>query len=205
MHRCATPAPYVIVIHSGGFNFDKDIICPRYGIRDFLVLEDVIASVFLKNDTFKKLSSRGRLTEQHLDEGLKEVRRALLEADVHFSVVREFLENVRSRSLNTEVLQSLSPTQQIIKIVNEELTQILGGDTKSLTAGSRETGNPNVIMIIGLQGAGKTTTAAKLALHLKKQNMNTMLVAVDLQRPAAIEQLVTLGNQIETPVYEEGV
>lgn len=157
------------------------------------------------NDTFKKLSGRGRLTEQHLDEGLKEVRRALLEADVHFSVVREFLENVRSRSLNTEVLQSLSPTQQIIKIVNEELTQILGGDTKSLTAGSRETGNPNVIMIIGLQGAGKTTTAAKLALHLKKQNMNTMLVAVDLQRPAAIEQLVTLGNQIETPVYEEGV
>ena len=157
------------------------------------------------NDTFKKLSGRGRLTEQHLDEGLKEVRRALLEADVHFSVVRDFLENVRSRSLNTEVLQSLSPTQQIIKIVDEELTQILGGDTKALAVASTQANHTNVIMIIGLQGAGKTTTAAKLALHLKKQNLQTMLAAVDLQRPAAIEQLVTLGNEIQIPVYKEGV
>ncbi|MQG20679.1 MAG: signal recognition particle protein [SAR202 cluster bacterium] len=157
------------------------------------------------NATFKKLSGRGRLTEQHLDEGLKEVRRALLEADVHFSVVRDFLENVRSRSLNTEVLQSLSPTQQIIKIVDEELTQILGGDTKALAVASTQANHTNVIMIIGLQGAGKTTTAAKLALHLKKQNLQTMLAAVDLQRPAAIEQLVTLGNEIQIPVYKEGV
>ena len=150
---------------------------------------------------FRKLSNQGRLTEEHIDEALKEVRRALLAADVHFSVVRDFQESVRERAIDSEVLQSLTPAQQIIKIVNEELTTILGGTEKPLASQGR---SPDVILMVGLQGSGKTTTAAKLAAQLKKQGRTAMIAAADLQRPAAVQQLTTLGKQLDIPVYEEG-
>lgn len=160
----------------------------------FQVLSERLGSVF------KRLGSKGRLTERDVDEALREVRLALLEADVNFRVVKEFIATLRERSLGNEVLESLTPAQQVIKVVNEELTSILGGAPSHLAAASRP---PTIVMLVGLQGSGKTTTAAKLALHLKGSGQRPLLVAADLRRPAAIEQLVTLGNELEIPVYRE--
>ena len=149
---------------------------------------------------FRGLSSKGRLEEKDIDDALRQVRLALLEADVNFRVVKDFNARVRERSLGAEVLESLNPAQQIIKIVNDELIAILGGGQSRLTPSAQP---PSVAMLVGLQGCGKTTTAAKLALHLKHSGQRPLLVAADNRRPAAIEQLATLGRQIDIPVYSE--
>ncbi len=149
---------------------------------------------------FQRLQSRGRLTEKDLDDALGQVRRALLEADVNFRVARDFVARVKERSQGTEVLQSLSPGQQVVKIVHEELTEILsGGDHRLLPASQL----PTVLLLAGLQGSGKTTTAAKLALQLRRQGHTCLLIAADLRRPAAISQLETLGRQLDVQVYSE--
>jgi len=158
----------------------------------FEVLSERLESVF------KRLGSKGRLTEKDVDDALREVRLALLEADVNFKVVKDFIARLRERSLGSEVLESLTPSQQVIKVVNEELTVILGGAPSHLVQAPRP---PTVMMLVGLQGSGKTTTAAKLALHLRSSGQRPLLVAADLRRPAAVEQLVTLGKGLEIPVY----
>lgn len=160
----------------------------------FDVLSERLGSVF------KRLGGRGQLKESDIDEALREVRLALLEADVSFKVVKDFIVRLREHVLVSEVLESLTPAQQVIKIVNEELTSILGGAPSHLVQASRP---PTIVMLVGLQGSGKTTTAAKLALHLKSSGQRPLLVAADLRRPAAVEQLVTLGNELEVPVYSE--
>lgn len=160
----------------------------------FEVLSERLGSVF------KRLGGRGQLKESDIDEALREVRLALLEADVSFKVVKDFIVRLREHVLESEVLESLTPAQQVIKIVNEELTSILGRAPSHLAQSSRP---PTIAMLVGLQGSGKTTTAAKLALHLKSSGQRPLLVAADLRRPAAIEQLVTLGNKLEVPVYRE--
>ena len=149
---------------------------------------------------FQKLQSRGRLTEKDIDDALGQVRRALLEADVNFKVARDFVANVKERSLGSDVLQSLTPGQQVVKIVHEELTSMLSGGDHRLVLSSQL---PSVLMLCGLQGAGKTTTAAKLALQQRKDGHSSLLVAADLKRPAAISQLETLGKQLDIPVYSE--
>ena len=149
---------------------------------------------------FQKLQSRGRLTEKDIDDALGQVRRALLEADVNFKVARDFVANVKERSLGSDVLQSLTPGQQVVKIVHEELTSMLSGGDHRLVLSSHL---PSVLMLCGLQGAGKTTTAAKLALQQRKDGHTSLLVAADLKRPAAISQLETLGKQLDIPVYSE--
>jgi len=151
-------------------------------------------------NVFRVLGNRGKLTEKDIDDALRQVRLALLEADVNFKVVKDFTARVRERSLGAEVLQSLTPAQQIIKIVNEELIATLGDGQSRLASPSQP---PSVVMLVGLQGCGKTTTAAKLALHLKHSGQSPLLVAADNRRPAAIEQLVTLGKQLDVPVYSE--
>ena len=153
------------------------------------------------NAVFSRLSAKGRLTEKEVDDGLREVRLALLEADVNFRVARDFVQKVRERAVGSQVLESLSPGQQIVKIVNEELIAILGGESPKLVGSDRP---PAVLMLAGLQGSGKTTTAAKLALHLKRDGHRVLLVAADLRRLAAVEQLETLGRQLDVPVYSEG-
>ena len=153
------------------------------------------------NNVFQRLSGKGKLSEKDIDEALREVRLALLEADVNFKVVKEFVDKVRERALDSQVLQSLTPAQQIIKIVNEELIVILGGTASRLGQSSKP---PTKVMLVGLQGSGKTTTAAKLALHLKNSGQRPLLVAADMRRPAAIEQLSVLGEQLGIPVYREG-
>ena len=160
-------------------------------------------SLSTKLDTiFKQLSGRGRLTEADVDTALREVRVALLEADVNFRVVRDFVAKVRERSLGSDVLESLTPGQQVIKIVHEELLHVLGeGQTRLNTATSAP---PAIVMLIGLQGSGKTTTAAKLALHLRKSGQRPLMIAADTYRPAAVEQLAALGKQLDISVYEEG-
>jgi len=158
----------------------------------FEVLSERLESVF------KRLGSKGRLTEKDVDDALREVKLALLEADVNFKVVKDFIARLRERSLGSEVLDSLTPSQQVIKVVNEELTVILGGASSHLAQAPRP---PTVMMLVGLQGSGKTTTAAKLALHLRSSGQRPLLVAADLRRPAAVEQLVTLGKGLEIPVY----
>ena len=162
----------------------------------FEVLSDKLGVVF------RKLSSRGKLGEKDIDDALRQVRLALLEADVNFKVVKDFTTRVRERSLGAQVLQSLTPAQQIIKIVNEELIKTLGEGESKLQPSAHP---PSIAMLVGLQGCGKTTTAAKLALHLKHTGQRPLLVAADNRRPAAIEQLVTLGGQLEIPVYRETV
>jgi signal recognition particle subunit SRP54 len=147
-----------------------------------------------------KLTSKGRLTEADVDEALSLVRRSLLEADVNFRVARDFVADVKERSMGSDILESLSPGQQVIKIVQEELTNLLSGGDNSLTLSSQAV---TTIMLVGLQGSGKTTTAAKLALHLRQQGHKTLLIAADLRRPAAIQQLETLGKQLDIPVYSE--
>lgn len=150
---------------------------------------------------FKRLTGRGRLTEQDVDEALREVRVALLEADVNFRVARDFVAKVKERAIGADILHSLTPGQQVIKLVHEELLHILGDTPPRLETGPTP---PNVYMLVGLQGSGKTTTAAKLALHLRKAGGRPLLVAADVYRPAAIQQLVTLGKQLDVPVYEQG-
>ena len=153
------------------------------------------------NGVFSRFNSKGRLTEKDVEEGLREVRLALLEADVNFKVARDFIQRVRERSVGAEVLESLSPGQQIVKIVHEEMTRILGGESSRLDIAPQP---PTVVMLAGLQGSGKTTAAAKLALNLKRSGQRVVLVAGDLRRPAAIEQLETLGRQLDVTVYSEG-
>ena len=147
-----------------------------------------------------RLSSKGVLTEKDIDSTLREVRMALLEADVDFKVARQLVNNVKEKAKGKEVFASLTPGQTIVKIVKEELVNVLGGDHVGL---DREERPPTVVMLLGLQGTGKTTSAAKLALNLLKEEKSVMLAACDLQRPAAIEQLVQLGKQTGVPVYHE--
>ena len=149
-------------------------------------------------DVFKRLRTKGALTEADVSEALREVRLGLLEADVNFKVVKDFVGRVRERSVGIEILEGLHPAQQVIKIVDEELTALLGGEQAPLTFASRP---PTVIMLCGLQGAGKTTHAGKLAAMLRKQGRNPMLVAADIYRPAAIKQLQVVGEQVKTPVF----
>lgn len=147
---------------------------------------------------FKKLKGRGILKEEDVDAALKEIRIALLEADVNFKVVKSFIERVRQKAIGKEILESLSPAQQVIKIVYDELCELLGGTTAKINLSPNP---PTIFMMVGLHGSGKTTTSAKLARIFKKQGRRPMLVAADLQRPAAIDQLVTLGKQIDIPVF----
>jgi signal recognition particle subunit SRP54 len=151
---------------------------------------------------FQRLGNRGRLTEKDIDEAMREVRRALIEADVNLGVVKEFIAAVKERSLGAEVLKSLTPGQQVIKIVNDELVALLGSEQVPLARANQP---PTVIMLVGLQGAGKTTHAAKLGVHLRKGGQTPLLVAADVYRPAAVTQLQALGKQINLPVYDEGV
>ena len=151
--------------------------------------------------TFKQLRSRGKLTDKDVDSALREVRLALLEADVNFKVVRDFTTKLRERAIGQEVLKSLSPAQQVIKIVNEELIALLGGSQAKLVLSSKI---PATVMMVGLQGSGKTTTCAKLAALLKKQGKRPLLAAADVYRPAAIRQLQVLGEQIDVPVFSMG-
>lgn len=150
---------------------------------------------------FKHFRNKGKLTEADVKVGMREIKLALLEADVNFKVVREFVKQVTERAVGSEVLESLVPAQQIVKIVNEELTAIMGGSQSKLTISSAP---PTVIMMCGLQGAGKTTHAAKLAAMYKKQGKRPLLVACDIYRPAAIKQLQILGDQIGVPVFTMG-
>lgn len=146
---------------------------------------------------FKNLRGRGRLSEADVNECLREVRMALLEADVNFKVVKDFIAKVKTRAVGVEVLESLNPAQQVIKVVYEELTEMMGGLQRGIAMASEP---PTVIMMVGLQGSGKTTTAAKLARFFVKQGKRPLLVAADLYRPAAVQQLQTLGKQIDVPV-----
>ena len=148
----------------------------------------------------KRLEGKARLTEEIINEALREVRLALLEADVNFKVVKTFVSTVKERCLTAEVLEALTPSQQILAIVHEELTNILGAEGHGLESADSA---PGVILLAGLQGSGKTTTAAKLALQLRRDGKSALLVAADLQRPAAIDQLVSLGKQLSVPVYSE--
>ena len=152
------------------------------------------------NDIFNGLRSKGVLTERDVDQMMREIRMSLLEADVNFKVVKEFVGRVRERSIGAEVLQSLTPGQQVVKIVHEELIRVLG-EPAQLNLGNTP---PSVILLAGLQGAGKTTAAAKLAVLLRKQGHHPLMAALDVYRPAAIDQLVSLGKQINIPVYSEG-
>src|ERR1700741_2981012 len=150
--------------------------------------------------TFKKLRGQGKITEKNIDDALRDVRLALLEADVHIKVVKTFLESVKAKALGQEVLQSLTPEQQFIKIVHDELVNLLGGEHCELAL---KTAPPVVIMLVGLQGSGKTTTAAKLARYLKREKKRSpYLVPADIYRPAAIDQLKILGRELELPVHD---
>ena len=151
--------------------------------------------------TFKRLRGKGRLTEADVKEAMREVRLALLEADVSYKVVKDFVATVTGRAVGSDVLDSLTPAQQVIKIVNEELTALMGGANAKLTFAAHP---PTVVMMVGLQGAGKTTNVAKLAAYMRKQGKRPLLVACDVYRPAAIEQLKVVGKQVDIPVFEMG-
>ena len=154
------------------------------------------------SSAFKHLRSKGRLTESDIKDAMKEIRMALLEADVNFKVAKDFIKTVTEKATDAEILESLSPTQQVIKIVNEELVSLLGGQTTRLTISPNP---PTIVMMAGLQGAGKTTNCAKLAALLRKQQQRRpLLVACDVYRPAAIEQLKVVGKQLNIPVFDEG-
>ena len=152
-------------------------------------------------EAFKKLKGKGKLTEKDIKEVMREVKLALLEADVNFKVVKKFISNISEKCVGSEVLESLTPAQQVIKIVNEELTNLMGGAESKLEF---NTVGPTIIMMVGLQGAGKTTMSGKLALQLRKQNKKPLLVACDVYRPAAIKQLEVVGKQIDIPVFQMG-
>lgn len=151
-------------------------------------------------NTFDRLGKGGKVSEADVDNAMREVRLALLEADVALPVVKDFVKRVKERSVGAEVHKSLRPGQQVVKIVHEELTETLGEPGRLNFYGS----TPHVIMLVGLQGSGKTTTSAKLAVHLRREGRQPMLVACDVYRPAAVDQLVTLGKQVNIPVYQEG-
>ncbi|HSB51096.1 MAG TPA: signal recognition particle receptor subunit alpha, partial [Dissulfurispiraceae bacterium] len=147
---------------------------------------------------FKRLKGRGLLKEEDVDVALKEIRLALLEADVNFKVVKEFVQRVRDKAVGKDVLESLSPGQQVVKIVHDELCELLGATSARIQLSPNP---PTVLMMVGLHGCGKTTTSAKLAKVFKREGRRPLLVAADLQRPAAIDQLITLGRQIDIPVF----
>lgn len=152
-------------------------------------------------DTFKKLKGKGKLTEKDVKEAMREVKLALLEADVNFKVVKDFINKVKERAVGSEVLESLTPGQHVIKIVNEELTDLMGKEQSKINFASKP---PTIIMLVGLQGAGKTTTTGKLAGMLKKQGKRPLLIAGDIYRPAAIKQLQVVGEKVEVPVFTMG-
>jgi signal recognition particle subunit SRP54 len=149
-------------------------------------------------ETFRKLKGKGRLTESDVNEALREVRLALLEADVNFKVVKDFISKIKERAVGQELLASLNPAQHVIKIVHEELTALMGGQSSKINLAPKP---PTVIMMVGLNGAGKTTTSAKLANLLRKQGRRPLLVAADVYRPAAVKQLEVLGSQLNIPVF----
>ena len=151
-------------------------------------------------DTFKKLKGKGVLTEEDIDKAMREVKLALLEADVNFKVVKEFVAEVKAKALGSDVLNSLTPGQQVIKIVNDELISLMGGTNSKLTYSPS---GFTTILMVGLQGTGKTTTCGKLAMYLKKEGKKPMLAACDIYRPAAIDQLEVVGKQVDVPVYTE--
>ena len=152
-------------------------------------------------EAFKRLRGKGRLTEADVKEAMREVKLALLEADVNFKVVKDFVRKVTERATGVDVLESLSPAQMVIKIVNEELTALMGSENQKLNISSH---SPSVVMLVGLQGAGKTTNGAKLAGLMRKQGKRPLLVACDVYRPAAIQQLETVGRQLDIPVFQMG-
>src|ERR1700686_3018946 len=149
-------------------------------------------------EAFKKLRGKGRVTEANVREGIQEIRRALLDADVNFTVVNDFVQRVTEKSLGQAVLRTLDPSEQIIKIVYDELVQLMGPVDSSIRFAKDR---PTVLMLCGLQGQGKTTTAGKLALTLRERGRKPLLVAADMQRPAAVEQIKVLGQQISVPVH----
>ena len=153
------------------------------------------------NSTFKKLRGKGRLKEADIKDAMREIRMALLEADVSYKVVKDFIKSVTARCVETEVLESLTPAQMIIKVVNEELCKLMGSDTKHITINPN---GPTVVMLVGLQGAGKTTNGSKLAGLQKRQGKHPLLVACDIYRPAAIQQLKVCGEKLGIPVFEKG-
>ena len=148
---------------------------------------------------FKTLKGQGKISEINIAETVKEIRKALIDADVNYKIAKQFTDTVKEKALGQNVLTSLSPGQLLVKIVNDELTELLGGKTETLNT----TGNPAIILMAGLQGSGKTTHSAKLANYFKKQGKSVMMAAADVYRPAAIQQLIVLGEQIEVPVYFE--
>jgi len=152
-------------------------------------------------NTFKKLKGKGKLNEKDVEEAMREVRVALLEADVNFKVVKDFVKKLKERAIGQEIMESLTPGQHVIKIVNDELTELMGGTQSKISISSKP---PTVIMLVGLQGAGKTTTAGKLANLLRKQGRRPLMAAGDVYRPAAIKQLQVLGEQLDIPVYTLG-
>jgi len=154
------------------------------------------------NTIFKKLKGHGKLTEKNVEEGLREVRIALLEADVHYKVTKKLVADIKERALGQEVMASLTPGQQVIKIVNDELTKLMGGSFADLNLSGAA---PTSVMLVGLQGSGKTTTAGKLAVFLRKKGRNPYLVPADVYRPAAIDQLIKLGEQLTVPVFPSSV
>ncbi|MBR1696938.1 MAG: signal recognition particle protein, partial [Anaerovibrio sp.] len=149
-------------------------------------------------ETFKKLRGHGKLTEDDVNEAMREVRMALLEADVNFKVVKDFVKRVKERAIGQDVMEALTPAQLVIKIVNEELTELMGGSQSRINMSPNP---PTIIMMVGLQGAGKTTSAGKLGLSLKKQSKRPVLVAADIYRPAAVTQLQVIGKQLDIPVF----
>ena len=153
------------------------------------------------SSAFKKLTGKGRLKEADVKEAMREVKLALLEADVNFKVVKDFVKRVTDRAVGTDILESLNPAQMVIKIVNEELITLMGSESQKLNISSK---SPSIVMLVGLQGAGKTTNGAKLAGYMKRQGKNPLLVACDVYRPAAIKQLETVGGQLGIPVFQEG-
>ena len=153
-------------------------------------------------EAFRKLRSHGKLTEEDIDKAMRDVRMALLSADVNYKIVRQFEKNVKTRALGGEVLDTLTPAQAVIKIVDEELTQLMGGKESRLNISPKP---PTVILMVGLQGSGKTTSAGKLALSLRKQGKHPVLVAADIYRPAAIKQLQVVGQNVDVPVFTEDI
>ncbi|MEO1442060.1 MAG: signal recognition particle receptor subunit alpha, partial [Chloroflexota bacterium] len=151
--------------------------------------------------TLENLGRGGKLTEKDVNDAMREVRLALLEADVALPVVKDFVKRVKERAIGADILKSLDPGQQVIKIVHEELNDTLGEPGRLNFSGGQP---PHVIMLVGLQGSGKTTTAAKLAVHLRRDGKKPFLIAADTYRPAAVDQLVTLAKQIDIPIHEEG-
>ncbi len=153
------------------------------------------------NEAFKKLRGKGRLTEDDVKDAMREVRMALLEADVSYKVVRDFTKSVTAKAVGEDVLEALNPAQMVIKIVNDELCGLMGSENRKLNISAK---SPSVVMLVGLQGAGKTTNGAKLAAYMRKQGKRPLLAACDIYRPAAIKQLETVGAQLDIPVFQMG-